>query len=52
MDTNNLDEEKEKAAYKEYMRAEGYVKINGKWVLGKYPPKDPKSYKEALPSKG
>ncbi len=52
MDTNKFDENKEKIAHDEYMKAEGYIKINGKWVLGKYPPKDSKSYKDALPSKG
>ncbi len=50
MNTNEF--EKDKVAYEEYMKAEGYIKINGKWVLWKYPPKDSKSYKEALPSKG
>ena len=52
METNTFDENEEKIAYTEHMIAEGYIKIDGKWVLSKYPEKDPKSYKEALPSKG
>ncbi len=52
MDKNTLDEDKEKIAYEENMKAEGYVMIDGKWKLVKYPEKNPKSYKEALPSKG
>lgn len=52
MDTDNFDKSEEQSKYEEYMGAEGYVKIDGKWVLVKYPEKDPKSYKESLPSKG
>ena len=53
MHTNTTEEEKETIiAHEEHMRSEGYIKIKGKWVLSKYPEKDPKSYKEALPSKG
>ena len=52
MDTKNTNEEKEKIAYETYMEAEGYVKIDNKWKRIKYPEKDPKSYKEALPTKG
>ncbi len=49
MTTSN---EQEKQAYETHMKSQGYVKIDGKWQLVKYPVKDPKSYKEALPSKG
>ena len=52
METNKFNENEEKIAHEKYMIAEGYVKMDGKWVLSKYPEKDPKSYKEALPSKG
>ena len=52
MDTNKLNENEEKVAYEEHMRSNGYIKIDGKWQLVKYPEKDPKSYKEALPTKG
>ena len=52
MDTNKFDENKEKIEYEAHMKKEGYIKVNGKWILGKYPEKDPKSYKEALPGKG
>ncbi len=51
MDTNKFNENDEKTAYEEHMKAEGYVKINGNWILSKYPEKDTKSYKEALPNK-
>ena len=52
MEVNKFNEHEEKIAYDEYMIAEGYIKKDGKWVLEKYPEKDPKSYKGALPSKG
>ena len=52
MDTNKLNENEEKIAHEAHMRAEGYIKVNGEWKLAKYPEKDPKSYKEALPTKG
>ena len=45
-------DEQEKEAYEAHMRAEGYIKVNGEWKLAKYPEKDLKSYKEALPTKG
>ncbi len=49
MTTGNEQDKKE---YETYMKSQGYIKIKGKWQLVKYPEKDPKSYKEALPSKG
>ncbi len=49
MATNN---EQEKQAYEIYMKSQGYIKVDGKWKLVKYPEKDPKSYKETLPRKG
>ncbi len=52
MDKYTFNESNEKLAYEKHMRSEGYMKINGKRVLAKYPEKDPKSYKEALPTKG
>lgn len=42
---NKLDEKKEKISYKNYMKAEGYIKINDKYILVKYPTKKVKSYK-------
>ena len=51
VDAHTFNESEEKTAYEEHMRSEGYIKIDGKWVLSKYPEKGPKSYKEALPNK-
>jgi len=48
MSTSN---EEEKIAYERYMKSQGYIKIDGKWKCVKYPEKDPKSYKESVPSK-
>ena len=52
METNKFNENEEKIAHEKYMIAEGYIKTEDKGILSKYPEKDPKSYKEALPSKG
>ena len=40
MHTEKFDEEKEKIAYEMYMEEEGYIKVNGKCILGKYPNKN------------
>lgn len=40
MSHDKFDEEKEKIAYEEHMKAEGYIKVDGKWVLGKYSDKE------------
>ncbi len=51
MDINKFDEEKEKIAYEEHMKSEGYIKVNGQWILGKYPNKKTIGYKNASPKK-
>ncbi len=48
MNTNKFNEKEEKLAYEEHMKSEGYIKIDGKWVLSKYPEKGPKNYKEVF----